>query len=602
MKKQLLLLALIICMIPAVAQQPDGNFQFALVSDTHIGGEGAEADLQRTVNDINANDSLAFVIISGDVTEFGSDTELLLAKKILDALNKPWYIVPGNHDTKWSESGGNSFRKIFGAEAFAFRHSGYLFIGTNSGPNMRMGPGQLPRENIVWFDSVLNVQENREMKIISVNHYPLDNSLNNWYELIDRLKKKDVRLALCGHGHSNKVLDFEGIPALMARSNLHAKDSVGGYNIIRFQGDTLLTAAVRMPGVRTLPQWTSMKIARPDFSNDTTSYPRPDFSVNVKYPDVKELWRVQETSDIGAGPVRAGKLIVTTGTDGYIRALDIESGQERWRFATGAKIYSTPSAGSKSVIVAATDGKVYALNLRSGKKIWTFDSKQPMVASPVIHGDRVYITGSSGRCYAVSLSKGSVIWSNDQIDGFVETIPLVYKGMLIFGTWNNHLYAIDTETGKIKWDWNNGYINRMLSPAACVPVAVNDRVFVVAPDRKMACINALTGETIWHSDLGGYKVRESMGISADSALVYAKTMDGQVIGVNTGSPEAAIVWTANVNTGYDTCTFCDNREGRSGVCSDRQGVDLRCGQGRWQAVVGSQDILMSYQPNPAAGQ
>ena len=95
---------------------------------------------------------------------------------------------------------------------------------------------------------MLNVQENREMKIISVNHYPLDNSLNNWYELIDRLKKKDVRLALCGHGHSNKVLDFEGIPALMARSNLHAKDSIGGYNIIRFHGDTLLTAAVRMPG------------------------------------------------------------------------------------------------------------------------------------------------------------------------------------------------------------------------------------------------------------------------------------------------------------------------------------------------------------------
>jgi rhamnogalacturonyl hydrolase YesR/outer membrane protein assembly factor BamB/predicted phosphodiesterase len=551
MKRLFLLLTVIMLVIPAIAQN-NGIFQFALVSDTHIGGEGAETDLRRTVNDINSNDSLAFVIISGDVTEFGSDTELLLAKRILDGLNKPWYIVPGNHDTKWSESGGNSFRKIFGSEAFAFRHSGYLFIGTNSGPNMRMGPGQLPRENIMWFDSVLTVQENREMKIISVNHYPLDNSLNNWYELIDRLKKKDVRLALCGHGHSNKVLDFEGIPALMARSNLHAKDSIGGYNVIRLQGDTLLTAAVRMPGVMTLPSWTSMKIARLDFSNDTTSYPRPDFSMNVKYPEVKELWRVQETSDIGTGSVRAGNLIVTTSTDGYIRALGIESGQERWRFATGAKIYSSPSVGSKRVVVAATDGKVYALKLRSGKKIWTFDSKQPMVASPVIHGDRLYITGSSGRCHAVSLGQGSVIWSNDQIDGFVETIPLIYRGMLIFGTWNNHLYAIDTETGKIKWDWNNGYTNRMLSPAACVPVAINDRVFVVAPDRKMACINALTGETIWHSDLGGYKVRESMGISADSAIVYAKTMDGQVIGVNTGSPEAVIVWTANVNTGYDT--------------------------------------------------
>ena len=215
MRKPILMLAMIILMIPALAQN-DGTFQFALVSDTHIGGEGADEDLRRTVNDINANDSLAFVIISGDVTEFGSDLELLLAKKILDGLNKPWYIVPGNHDTKWSESGAESFRRVFGSEAFAFLHNGYLFIGTNSGPNMRMGPGQIPRENIVWLDSVLNVPQNREVKIISINHYPLDDGLNNWYELIDRLKKRDVRLALCGHGHSNRVLDFEGIPALMS--------------------------------------------------------------------------------------------------------------------------------------------------------------------------------------------------------------------------------------------------------------------------------------------------------------------------------------------------------------------------------------------------
>lgn len=563
MKKRFLFLVLITCMIPAAAQQTNGNFQFAMVSDTHIGGDSADVDLLRTVDDINANDALAFVIISGDVTEFGSDMELLLARKILDGLNKPWYIVPGNHDTKWSESGGNSFRRVFGSEAFAFRHSGYLFIGTNSGPNMRMGPGQLPRENIVWIDSVLSVPENKAMKIISVNHYPLDNSLNNWYELTHRLKERDVRLALCGHGHSNRVLDFEGIPALMARSNLHAKDTVGGYNIIRFQGDTLLTAAVRMPGVVTLPPWTEMKIAMHDYSNDTTSYPRPDFSVNVKYPDVKELWRAQEQSDIGTGTVMTGRLLIITGTDGFVRALDIETGKEKWRFATGAKIYSTPSANKKRAVVAATDGRVYALKSRSGKKIWSFDSQQPMVASPVIHGDRVYITGSSGKCYAVRLSNGSVIWSNDQIDGFVETMPVIYKGMLIFGTWNNRLYAIDTETGKIKWGWNNGYSNRMLSPAACVPVVTNNRVFVVAPDRKMTCLNAMTGEVIWQSDLGGNTVRESMGISADSTLVYAKTMDGKVISVRIDSPEGIIESKANINIGYDIAP---------GVITEREGV------------------------------
>ena len=143
------------------------------------------------------------------------------------------------------------------------------------------------------------------------------------------------------------------------------------------------------------------------------------------------------------------------------------------------------------------------------------------------------------------------IWSNPSIDGFVETIPLVYGGKIIFGTWNNRLYALDAETGQIAWEWHNGYANRMLSPAACVPVAYGDRVFVVAPDRKMACLDASDGTLLWHSDLEGQTVRESMGLSSDSSLVYAKTMDGNLIGVRADGSEEKASWRADVNTGYD---------------------------------------------------
>ncbi len=563
MKKQILLLTLIICLVSATALGQNGTFHFAQITDTHIGGAGADEDLRRTVADINEGDSLAFVIISGDVTEFGSDSELLLAREILDDLRKPWYIIPGNHDTKWSESGANSFRKIFGAEAFAFRHDGWLFLGTNSGPNMRMGPGQIPRENLVWLDSVLSVPANMNLKVVSVNHYPLDNGLNNWYELTDRLKKLDTRLALCGHGHSNRVMNFEGIPALMGRSNLRADKEYGGYNIMTIMGDTLLTAAVRHPGAVTMSPWAAVKLEKHNFLSDTRLWPRPDYSMNDKYPVAKQAWHLQEKSDIGAGTIPAGKRAITTNTDGEIKALDLKKGKVRWTFYTGAKIYSTPARDGKRVIVASADGMVHSLDLKSGKSMWRFDSGQPMVASPVTAGGRVFITGSSGKCYALDITDGRLLWSNSLIDGFVETIPVVYKGLLIFGTWNNRLYAIDTATGLTKWVWNNGYTNRMLSPAACVPVVTGGRVFVVAPDRKMACLDAFTGELIWHSDLGGETVRESMGISADSTLILAKTMNGAVIGVDTKGTEARIVWKSGFNIGYDIAP---------GVISEKGGV------------------------------
>ena len=568
MRKQILLPILLVLLFVFQVHGQDGRFSFALVTDTHIGGEGADEDLIRTVNDINSVDSVAFVIISGDVTEFGSDAELRKAKEILDALNKPWYIIPGNHDTKWSESGANSFRVIFGAEAFAFTQGEWLFLGTNSGPNMRMGPGQIPRENIVWLDSVLSVPANRAMKIVSVNHYPLDEGLNNWYELTERLRKLDTRLALCGHGHSNRVMNFEGIPALMCRSNLRAGKDQGGYNILTIACDTLLSAAVRHPAAGDLmaemmPSWATVKLENHDFSADNTKWPRPDYSMNEKYSSVRASWRVQEKADIGAGATVAGRLAIITNTAGEVKTISLKNGKVRWNVRTGAKIYSTPATDGRRVIAVSADGMVRALSLKSGKLLWSFDSEQPVVASPVISEGKVFITGSSGKCHALDLTDGTLLWSNGAIKGFVETIPLLYKEMLIFGTWDNRLYALDTETGVTKWVWDNGYTNRMLSPAACVPVATGNRVFVVAPDRKMACLDALTGKLIWHSDLGGIAVRESMGLSADSSLILAKTMNGIVVGVSTTGETPEVIWKTDFNIGYDIAP---------GVITERDGV------------------------------
>jgi 3',5'-cyclic AMP phosphodiesterase CpdA len=87
-------------------------FQFAFISDTHIGSPNgsAEEDLRRTVADINSiKEQIAFVVITGDITELGTNQQLQLAKQILDSLQIPYYIIPGNHDTGWSESGGLSF-------------------------------------------------------------------------------------------------------------------------------------------------------------------------------------------------------------------------------------------------------------------------------------------------------------------------------------------------------------------------------------------------------------------------------------------------------------------------------------------------------------
>jgi len=526
------------------------SFKFGFVTDTHIGSGTSAEDMRRTVQDINADTSLRFVVITGDVTEFGSDNELLLAKQILDSLNKKWYIIPGNHDGGWSESGGNSFRKVFGAETFSFTYNGYLFAATNSGPNMRMGPGQVPRENLVWLDSVLTSMKKPEMPVIYLNHYPQDSSLNNWFEAIDRIKRRNIQLILLGHGHANHGYTFEGIPGVMGRSNLRAKDSVGGYNIVTIQNGSAIFEE-RRPILKTQKKWLVTPLFDHHFMNDTTRYFRPSYAVNKVYNSVKKNWEYQDQSDIGAGTAFSKKLVFAANTKGDIYALDVKTGKRKWTFHTNGKIYSTPAVAENYVIVGSNDQNLYCLSVKSGKLIWKVGAQKPILASPVIQNKIVYFGGSDDHFRALKLETGKSVWDFDQVAGFVITKPLIYQNAIYFGCWSNDFYALDIFTGKLIWKWSNESSNRMFSPAACYPVASHGRIFIVAPDRFMTSLDAKTGKVIWRKMMPDVRVRESMGLSSDSSLVYVKTMNGQLYGISATADSMTLSWKSSLQLPYE---------------------------------------------------
>ena len=526
------------------------SFKFAFVSDTHIGGNTAAEDLRRTIKDINTNGSLAFVVITGDITEFGSDEELKLAKQILDSLNKPWYLIPGNHDSNWSESGSNSFKNVFGAETFSFTHQGYLFAGTSSGPNMRMGPGQVPRENIVWLDSILTHMPEPNMPVIYLNHYHQDSSQNNWYDAIDRLKMKNVQLILHGHGHGNRRFTYDGIPAVMGRSNLRAKDSIGGYNIVTFDNDSAIFE-LRKPLVQTQERWLAVALENHHFSQGTSRYFRPDFSVNNRFPAVKVVWKYHDKSDVGAGTALAGKLVIATNTSGHVYALDMETGKRRWVYTTGGKIYSTPAVAKGVVVVGSSDKFIYGLSASTGKLLWKSPAQKAVLGSPAIEGLKVFIGASDGHFRALNLKTGKLLWDFDQVKGFVVTKPLIYKDKVLFGSWNNEFYALDKSNGNLRWKWSNGSANRMFSPAACYPVGANGRIFIVAPDRYMTALDASTGGVIWRKQMKDVRVRESMGLSNDRSLVYVKTMDGHLHGISAKADSMQLTWKSELQLPYE---------------------------------------------------
>lgn len=528
--------------------QESKTFKFALITDTHIGSPNNDEDLYRTVKDINAQSDIAFVIISGDVTEFGSHEELRTAKCLLDDLQIPYYIIPGNHDSNWSESGTNDFLRIFGNETFGFEYGGYKFIGLASGPNMRMSPGQIPRENLTWFIEELK-KTDTNMPMIYVNHYPMDNSLNNWFEVMDALRPYNVQLMLCGHGHNNRAMSFESINAAMCRSNLRAKDDFGGYNIITVTSDSIFLQE-RIVSGETKEMWLSYAtLNRPLWEKNP---PRPDFSINISHPFVSEVWSVQEKSDMGSGMYLAHDKLIYTNTAGEIKAVNSDNGNLVWIYKTDGKIYSTPTVYNNTVWCASSDSYLYGLDVESGKKQFQWENDKAVVSSPACADDKVMLSGGDGKCRAWDMNTGKLIWTFDSVKNFVVTRPQIHNEVLFFGSWGNQFYALDINTGKSRWIWDNGQTNRMFSPAQVVPVITHGRVYLASPDRYMTVLDEMSGSVIWrYNDLDN-RVRESIGVSEDGNMVYAKTMDGQIIAIDATVAERKIKWiSSGEDMGYE---------------------------------------------------
>ena len=546
MKKYLLLFLLIAMSEVGTAQQKP--FRFAFISDTHIGSPNgaAEEDLRRTVRDINAMTNIAFVVLTGDITELGTNEELKLAKQILDSLKVKWYIIPGNHDTGWSESGGVMFTTIFGYDKFSFEYNGIRFLGCASGPYVRMSDGHVPRNAVNWLDKELK-KVKKDQPVIFLNHYPMDNGLDNWYEITDRLKKHNTWAVLCGHGHSNNALNFEDIPGVMGRSNLRAKAAVGGYNLVDVREDSILFTE-RKPGVETLKTWTKVKIENHQYDLQK-KFPRPDYTINTTYPQVKEKWSFASDANIISTPAVVDDRVIVGNQNGVMTSFSLKDGSRNWSFSTNGSIFSSPAIANGKVVFGSGDGAVYCLDIKKGKQIWKKETAAAVLGSPIIKGDTIFIGGSDGNFLALNLNSGATHWKISGLKGPVVSTPLLYEGKVIFGAWDRNLYAADIATGKLDWEWNNGSTIRNYSPAACIPVAANGIVYVVAPDRYISAINAKDGKTLWRNN--DATVRESIGISADGKWIYGKTMQDTIVAYAASPDKQKAAWKMHAGFGYE---------------------------------------------------
>lgn len=527
--------------------------KFALLTDLHVTpGNANERALNRIVDEINASD-IPFVIVTGDLTNQGSNAELANVKQILNRFRMPCYVIPGNHETTWSQSAVREYYRLFGADRFFFKRGNLLFVGYNTGPYMKMGDGHVKHEDVLWLDSILTKNAVKGTRLFAFAHYPLvEDDMGNAREVVSGLKKHDAVVSFCGHGHAYQEMAFGNLKGIMVRSTFLGQDTLSpGYSTVQLTSDSVIVKEKKL-GER--------ECRRFAFSMDASSkmeLEKPPVLIQ-KLPKGTSVSLVcQDKASVFTGIAIDKSSLYFGNSLGDVKSVSKSTGKVLWSHATGYSLYSTPVCTKGKVMVPATDGAVYCFSSGSGYVLWKLQTDHPFVADGILADGKLY-QGGYKAFYCIDAQTGSVDWKFAGIDNYCQAHPAVADGKIIFGAWDTHLYCLNRQTGMLVWKWDNGKALDFYSPANCVPVVHDGSVIIVAPDRFMTALDLMNGKLLWRSN--AYQVRESQGVSTDGKIVYAKLMNGHLIAVSADSISYAPLWDIDAGLGYEhaPCPVLEN--------------------------------------------
>ena len=132
-----------------------------------------------------------------------------------------------------------------------------------------------------------------------------------------------------------------------------------------------------------------------------------------------------------------------------------------WRFRGGSLLEFPPVVAYRRLFFANNSGVMWAISAETGLRAWKRATGRCVAASPAIAGRLVIQTflnrhpcnqsgrGLDGEIVAYQVGSGNVVWQRRV--GPSESSPLVANGLVYFGDWNGKVWALDAQTGAVRW-------------------------------------------------------------------------------------------------------------------------------------------------------
>jgi len=184
------------------ASTTDDTLRFILTGDTQRSYDQAR-DLIKVAN--TDFPKLDFVLLNGDISDFGLLQEMKWVTDIYENLHAPYITIIGNHDLV--ANGMDIYKKMFGELNFTFTYKKVKFICHDTNSREYQFNGKVP--DLDWISKEL--QTNTDVNaIIGVAHIPprsfdFDPALKEPYEILLNNEPKFIA-SLHSHENTNDIV------------------------------------------------------------------------------------------------------------------------------------------------------------------------------------------------------------------------------------------------------------------------------------------------------------------------------------------------------------------------------------------------------------
>lgn len=286
----------------------------------------------------------------------------------------------------------------------------------------------------------------------------------------------------------------------------------------------------------------------------------------VKAPGVPALngvkWKFKTRGAVLSSPAVADGLIYFGSSDHHVYAVNAKTGAEVWKARTGGRVVSSPAVSDGRVYIESYDSHLYSLDAKSGEVRWKFktagerrftakhlhgaepaaeliaDPFDFYLSSPVVSQGVVYFGSGDGNIYAVQGDSGELKWKF-QTGDVVHASPALANGIVYVGSWDSFFYAIDATTGQEKWRFKTGEDHDIYNQVGIQSSAVvaNGVVYFGCRDSHVYALDAATGAERWKfSNKGSWVI--STPIVHAGKLYFATSDSGmfQALHADSGLP------------------------------------------------------------------